>query len=216
MKNIEKFLKPVLIVFLVASCLSCKNNKIEKTETEEAMPNDTATTVAVFEPFKVIGIKHKVADYDKWRKEYDSHDSMRMAYGISHYMIGRGIDDSNLIIIIDKINSEPNHSISKKDTFSGLAMLIDCASYIVFFSIFLYVLLSILSLTIKYLASNGTKIIALLDVLSLFFLAISRPVGLFDNRLWGFWIAIILLSTLTILDIYILTSYYQNQRKDCA
>lgn len=107
MKNIEKFLKPVLIVFLVASCLSCKNNKIENTETEEAMPNDTATTVAVFEPFKVIGIKHKVADYDKWRKEYDSHDSMRMAYGISHYMIGRGIDDSNLIMIIDKINDVP-------------------------------------------------------------------------------------------------------------
>ena len=106
--------------------------------------------------------------------------------------------------------------VSKKDTFSGLAMLIDCASYIVFFSIFLYVLLSILSLTIKYLASNGTKIIALLDVLSLFFLAISRPVGLFDNRLWGFWVAIILLSTLTILDIYILTKYYQNQRKDYA
>lgn len=44
MKNIEKFLKPVLIVFLVASFLSCKNNKTEKT-----------TAVAVFEPFKVNG-----------------------------------------------------------------------------------------------------------------------------------------------------------------
>ena len=61
MKNIEKFLKPVLIVFLVASFLSCKNNKTEKTETEEAMPADTANAVAVFEPFKVMVIKHKVA-----------------------------------------------------------------------------------------------------------------------------------------------------------
>ena len=106
--------------------------------------------------------------------------------------------------------------VSKEDTFSGLAMLIDCGSYIVFFSIFLYVLLSILSLTIKYFESSGTKTIALLDVLSLFFLAISRPVGLFDNKLWGLWVAIILFSTVTILDIYILTKYYQNKRKDCA
>jgi hypothetical protein len=106
--------------------------------------------------------------------------------------------------------------VSKEDTFSGLAMLIDCGSYIVFFSIFLYVLLSILSLTIKYLESNGTKIIALLDVLSLFFLAISRPVGLFDNKLWGLWVAIIIFSAVTILDIYILTKYHQNKGKDYA
>ena len=118
MKNIEKFLKPVLIVFLFASFLSCKNDKAEKTETEEAMPEDTA--VAVFEPFKVIGIKHKIADYDKWRKEYDAHDSMRMAYGISHYMIGRGIDDSNTIMVIDKIND-----VAKAKEFSVLPDLKD-------------------------------------------------------------------------------------------
>jgi hypothetical protein len=120
MKNIEKFLKPVLIVFLVASFLSCKNNKTEKTETEEAMPIDTATAVAEFEPFKVIGIKHKIADYDKWRKEYDAHDSMRMSYGISHYMIGRGIEDSNTIMIIDKIND-----VAKAKEFSVLPDLKD-------------------------------------------------------------------------------------------
>lgn len=106
--------------------------------------------------------------------------------------------------------------VSKKDTFSGLAMLIDSGSNVVFFSIFLYVLLSILSLTIKYLESNAIKTIALLDVLSLFFLAISKPISLFDNKLWGLWIAIILFSAITILDIYILTKYYQNKRKDCA
>jgi hypothetical protein len=102
MKNIENFLKPVLIVFLVVSFLSCKNNKTEKTETEEGMPKDTATVVAVFEPFKVMVIKHKVADYDKWRKEYDAHDSIRTAYTISHYMVGRGTDDANMIVTATK------------------------------------------------------------------------------------------------------------------
>lgn len=107
MKNIKSFLKPVLILVFTVAFLSCKNNKTEKAEPEKAMPKDTTTAVAVFEPFKIIGIKHKVADYDKWRKEYDAHDSIRMAYGISHYMIGRGIDDANMIIVIDKINDVP-------------------------------------------------------------------------------------------------------------
>ena len=107
MKNIKKILTPVLILVFTVAFLSCKNNKTEKAEPEKAMPKDTTTAVAVFEPFKIIGIKHKVADYDKWRKEYDAHDSIRMAYGISHYMIGRGIDDANMIIVIDKIIDVP-------------------------------------------------------------------------------------------------------------
>ena len=106
--------------------------------------------------------------------------------------------------------------VSKKNTFSGLAIVIDCGSYIIFFSLFIYALLSILSLTIKYLDSNGIKTIVLLEVLSLFFLVISKPIGIFDDKLWGLWVAIILFSTITILDIYILIKYHQNKRKDCA
>lgn len=103
--------------------------------------------------------------------------------------------------------------VSKKNTFSGLAMLIDCGSYIVFFSIFLFFIFSILSLTIKYLESNGTKIIVILNVMSLFFLVISRPIGLFENKLFGFWVTIISFSTVTLLDIYILTKHYKNKIK---
>ena len=106
--------------------------------------------------------------------------------------------------------------VSKENTFSGLAILIDSGSYIIFFSVFIYFLLSILSLTIKYLDSNGIKTIVLLEVLSLFFLVISRPIGIFDDKLWGLWVAIILFSALTIFDIYILTKYHQNKGKDSA
>jgi hypothetical protein len=106
--------------------------------------------------------------------------------------------------------------VSKENTFSGLAMIIDSGSYIVVFSVFIYFLLSILSLTIKYLDSGTIKTIVLLDVLALLFLIISEPIGIFNNRLWGLWVAIILFSTLTILDIYILTKNHHNKRKDCA
>ena len=102
MKNIKIFLTPVLILVFTVAFLSCKNNKTEKAEPEKAMPKDTTTAVAVFEPFKVMVVKHKVADYDKWRKEYDAHDSIRTAYTISHYMVGRGADDANIIVTATK------------------------------------------------------------------------------------------------------------------
>lgn len=102
MKNINKFLKPVLILIFTVAFFSCKNNKAEKTEPQ--IIEDTTTVVAEFMPFKVMLIKHKVADYDKWRKVYDAHDSIRQAYGISHYIVGRGIDDANMILTITKIN----------------------------------------------------------------------------------------------------------------
>lgn len=65
-------------------------------------------------------IKHKVADYDKWRKGYDSHDSIRRAYGVMNYVMGRGMDDSNMIIVIDKISD-----LQKAKDFSVLPDLKD-------------------------------------------------------------------------------------------
>jgi quinol monooxygenase YgiN len=118
MKNIKKFLTPILIVVFTVAFLSCKNNKTEKVEPEKAMPKDTTTAVAVFEPFKVIVIKHKVVDYDKWRKGYDAHDSMRQAYGIKHYIVGRGIDNPNMIVIINKFSD-----VQKAKDFSVLPNL---------------------------------------------------------------------------------------------
>lgn len=106
--------------------------------------------------------------------------------------------------------------VSKENTFSGWAMIIDSGSYILVFSIFIYFLLSILSLTIKYLESNAIKTIVLLDVLALLFLILAKPIAIFNNRLWGVWVAIIIFSTLTILDIYILIKNQQFKRKDIS
>ena len=102
MEHIKKFLKPVLILVFMVAVFSCKNNKTEKVEEPEMMEKPEMA-MPEFKPFKVITIKHKVADYAKWRKEYDAHDSVRLAYGITHFVIGRGMDDPNTIIVIDKI-----------------------------------------------------------------------------------------------------------------
>lgn len=117
MKKVKIILVPVLILVFTVAFLSCKNNKTEKVESEEEMTMDTAS-VTMFEPFKVIMIKHTVANYDKWRKEYDAHDSVRQAYGISHFVIGRGMEDPNKIIIIDKMTD-----VMKAKEFSALPSL---------------------------------------------------------------------------------------------
>jgi hypothetical protein len=41
------------------------------------MEEDTSTA---FMPFKVIVIKTRCCDYNKWRAAYDAHDSIRMLY----------------------------------------------------------------------------------------------------------------------------------------
>jgi quinol monooxygenase YgiN len=48
-------------------------------------------------------VQHKVKNFAKWKSAYMAHDSMRQAYGISHFQIGRSMDDSNMVIVIDKI-----------------------------------------------------------------------------------------------------------------
>lgn len=114
MINIKTLLKTVLVFVITVAFLSCKNNKPDKTEPSAIIE----TEVIEFAPFKVILIKHKVANYDSWRKEYDAHDSIREAYGISHFIVGSGLDDANMILTINKFTD-----LQKAKDFSALPFL---------------------------------------------------------------------------------------------
>lgn len=103
--------------------------------------------------------------------------------------------------------------VSKENTFSGLAMIIDTTDYIVIFSIFIFFILTILSLITKYFDATAIKTIVLIDVIALLFLIISRPADLFYHRLWGFWITIILFSVVTIIDVFILIKNHSKKSK---
>ena len=88
-------LKPIAffagVLFLVVSC----NN-------EEKKPEGNASIPAA--DFNVLMVQHPVANYEAWKPHYFAHDSMRMAYGVSHYHIGRGIDDTTVVVVFDKMN----------------------------------------------------------------------------------------------------------------
>lgn len=120
MEHIKKFLKPLLILVFMVTVLSCKNNKTEKVEEPKKMEEPVMPVAPVFTPFDVIVIKHKVANYDKWLLAYNAHDSIRQSYGITHFVIGRGMENENMIIVIDKMND-----IKKAKEFSTLPSLKD-------------------------------------------------------------------------------------------
>ena len=102
MKRISAILAAGMMLFF----FSCNNDGDKKDETKAA--DTTATTAPVvtepvFTPYKIIVIQHTVKDYAKWKVGYLAHDSVRMAYGISQYRLGRGIPDSNRVVVVDKI-----------------------------------------------------------------------------------------------------------------
>jgi hypothetical protein len=80
----------------------------DKTATDEASGDTTAATTVAPEPAVAaapgtfIIVKHKVKDYSKWKPAYDDHDSFRLANGVHSFLIGRGVQDANMIMVATK------------------------------------------------------------------------------------------------------------------
>ncbi|MBI2730237.1 MAG: hypothetical protein HYX40_05720 [Sphingobacteriales bacterium] len=101
MKKISIMLASLTMLFI----LSCNNAEEKK---EEPKADTTATTkapeVPAFEPFKMMVVQHHVKDYAKWMAAYQAHDSMRLTSGIHKFVVGRGIPDSNAIVVMTKVD----------------------------------------------------------------------------------------------------------------
>jgi hypothetical protein len=108
-----RFLKTLVygvgLSVLFASCNSGSTSSADETamdstakDTSATMPTPAPPVPA--EPGAVVIIKHKVANYDKWKEAYDSHDSARLANGLHNFVIGRGMDDPNMVIVILKMD----------------------------------------------------------------------------------------------------------------
>jgi quinol monooxygenase YgiN len=100
MKKISVMLASVMMLFI----LSCNNAEEKKDEPKAADTTATTETPAPkpFEPFKIMVVQHQVKSYAKFLEVYKGHDSMRLANGIHQYVLGRGIPDSNAIVVMTK------------------------------------------------------------------------------------------------------------------
>lgn len=104
---IKKVLMPFLAVSFVITFNSCNNGEEKKDESKIEVVADAVKDLQIappaFTPFKLLMVMNTVADFDKWKSSYMSHDSMRLSYGITHYHLGRGTDNPNMILVFAKI-----------------------------------------------------------------------------------------------------------------
>ncbi len=109
MKHV-KFLATISVVAGMLFLSSCNSGKEKKADENTADTSTVKTETpappapAPSGPTNIMTIKHKVANYAKWKPLYESHDSARQANGLHNYVIARGIEDSNMVLVALKMD----------------------------------------------------------------------------------------------------------------
>lgn len=116
-------------LFFLAAC----NDSGEKTTTEEVTTDTmTSSTTMTNEPLAASTItrtaqgmmiaKHRVGNFAKWMASYEAHDSLRLANGVHNYVIGRGVMDSNMVLVALKTDDFAKAKAFAKDASLKKAM----------------------------------------------------------------------------------------------
>ena len=112
MKHV-KFLAAITFAggLFLSSCNSGGEKKADEnsTDTSAAKTDTTATTTTTMAtmpsgPTSIMTVKAKVANYAKWKTAYESNDSMREANGLHKYIIARGTEDSNMVLVANRMD----------------------------------------------------------------------------------------------------------------
>ena len=106
------------MVFLLVSCTGSESKK--ETSTDSTATDSSKAVVApkittITTPQDMMVANHKVSNYAKWKASYDAHDSARLANGIHSYVIGRGLKDSNMILVAVKVDDMAKAKAFAKD-----------------------------------------------------------------------------------------------------
>jgi hypothetical protein len=106
------------VVLLLSSCGSGGNEKTAATDSTASA--DTAAKAQVVNtiittPQNVVIVTHKVADFTKWFAAYEGHDSARLANGLHNFVIGRGLQDSNMVTVILRADDTTKAKAFAKD-----------------------------------------------------------------------------------------------------
>jgi hypothetical protein len=100
---------------------SCNGTDEKASKTGSDSTATTATTEATTPPTTIntpqnmLLVKHKVSNFKKWKASYEAHDSMRLAGGMHSYFIGRGVEDSNTVLVIVKADDMAKAKAFAKD-----------------------------------------------------------------------------------------------------
>src|SRR5882762_4561975 len=107
------------IAFFFTSCGEGGSDK--KTSTDSTTADTSKAAVAtkinttITTPQSMMVVKHKVSNFAKWKTSYDQHDSLRLVNGIHSYVIGRGAQDSNMVLVAVKVDDMAKAKAFAKD-----------------------------------------------------------------------------------------------------
>ena len=107
------------MLFFLTSCGG--DGSKEKTNTDSTTAESTTTAVTpeintiITTPQNMMVATHKVSDFAKWKASYDEHDSLRLVNGLHSYVIGRGIQDSNMVLVAVKADDMAKAKAFAKD-----------------------------------------------------------------------------------------------------
>lgn len=102
---------------------SCGGGGRERNTTDTTIVDSAATvnessvtsTNIVTTPQNMMIARHKVANFSKWLMSYEDHDSMRLANQLHSYVIGRGVQDSNMVLVAVKVDNVDKAKAFSKD-----------------------------------------------------------------------------------------------------
>lgn len=103
MKQFKLLSSAAIATLILFSCNSGSTEKTDTTSTDSTTATVDSTTQmqppAPATPALTMLMRHKVANFNKWLPVYEADDSARMSYGLHNFVVGRGINDPNMVLI---------------------------------------------------------------------------------------------------------------------
>jgi hypothetical protein len=115
------------MLFFLSSCGENDQNKTTTTADDSTTTTSTSTSTSsnstiVTAPQTILSVTHRVSNFAKWKASYEAHDSMKLAFGIHNYVIGRGVEDSNMVLVATKVDDIDKAKAFMKDPSLKAAM----------------------------------------------------------------------------------------------
>ncbi|SDG92371.1 hypothetical protein [Chitinophaga filiformis] len=106
-----------VIIFLTSCGGGGKKSDADTTamDTSSTAEVTPVTSTVVTTPQSMLVATHKVANFAKWMTSYEEHDSIRLANQIHSYVIGRGVQDSNTVMVAVKVDDMDKAKAFSKD-----------------------------------------------------------------------------------------------------
>jgi hypothetical protein len=113
--NQSRFISLLLCTSMMFFLISCGGGGSEEksttdttatttdtTATSTTMPSQTNTITTT--PQDLMVVTHKVKDFAKWKASYDAHDSLKTAGGVRNYVVGRGAQDTSMVLVATMVD----------------------------------------------------------------------------------------------------------------